>query len=99
MKFVPTALLLFCFASLTHAAPTPSQAAAPVAQTADTDNQTLPPPSTSAQKLYSAAKGDLLQIRMLLKSGRSQSSVGSGFLIGTSKLVLTNYHVVSQMAL
>ena len=59
----------------------------------------LPPPSSAAQKLYSAAKADLLQIRMLLKNGRSQSTVGSGFLIGTSKLVLTNYHVVSQMAL
>ncbi len=36
---------------------------------------------------------------MLLKSGRTQSSVGSGFLIGTSDLVVTNYHVVSQIAL
>ena len=59
----------------------------------------LPPPSSAAQKLYSAAKGDLLQIRMLLKNGRSQSSVGSGFMVGTSNLVLTNYHVVSQMAI
>ena len=59
----------------------------------------LPTPSTAAQDLYSAAKGDLLQIRMLLKNGRSQSTVGSGFLVGTSNLVLTNYHVVSQMAL
>lgn len=66
----------------------------------ETDEQaTLPPPSSTAQKLYSSAKGDLLQIRMLLKNGRSQSTVGSGFLIGTSNLVLTNYHVVSQMAL
>lgn len=66
----------------------------------ETDEQAaLPPPSTTAQKLYSSAKGDLLQIRMLLKNGRSQSTVGSGFLIGTGNLVLTNYHVVSQMAL
>jgi S1-C subfamily serine protease len=66
----------------------------------ETDEQAaLPPPSSTAQKLYSSAKGDLLQIRMLLKNGRSQSTVGSGFLIGTSNLVLTNYHVVSQMAL
>ncbi len=36
---------------------------------------------------------------MLLKNGRSQSSVGSGFLVGTSNLVVTNYHVVSQLAL
>ena len=36
---------------------------------------------------------------VLLRNGRSQSTVGSGFLIGSSRLVLTNYHVVSQMAL
>jgi serine protease Do len=63
------------------------------------ENAALPPPSSAAQKLYSAAKADLLQIRMLLKNGRSQSSVGSGFMVGTSNLVLTNYHVVSQMAI
>jgi len=62
-------------------------------------NPALPPPSSAAQNLYSKAKADLLQIRMLLKNGRSQSSVGSGFMVGTSNLVLTNYHVVSQMAL
>jgi S1-C subfamily serine protease len=66
----------------------------------ETDEQAaLPAPSSTAQKLYASARGDLLQIRMLLKNGRSQSSVGSGFMIGTSDLVLTNYHVVSQMAL
>ncbi|MES2318072.1 MAG: serine protease [Pseudomonadota bacterium] len=63
------------------------------------EDTALPPPSSAAQKLYSAAKADLLQIRMLLKNGRSQSSVGSGFMVGTSNLVLTNYHVVSQMAI
>lgn len=62
-------------------------------------NAALPPPSSAAQNLYSKAKADLLQIRMLLKNGRSQSTVGSGFMVGTSNLVLTNYHVVSQMAL
>ena len=63
------------------------------------NNAALPAPSSAAQKLYSSAKADLLQIRMLLRNGRSQSSVGSGFMVGTSNLVLTNYHVVSQMAL
>lgn len=62
-------------------------------------NTTLPPPSSAAQQLYSSAQADLLQIRMLLRNGRTQSTVGSGFLVGTSNLVLTNYHVVSQMAL
>jgi S1-C subfamily serine protease len=56
-------------------------------------------PSSTAQKLYTAARQDLLQIRVLVKSGRTQASVGSGFLIGHSDLVVTNYHVVSQIAL
>ncbi|MBB3224737.1 S1 family peptidase [Pseudoduganella umbonata] len=78
------------------AAPAPRRMPAPGAQA---DSKPLPTPSSAAQKLYAAAKADLLQVRSLLKSGRTQSSVGSGFLVGTSNLVLTNYHVVSQFAL
>ncbi|HJU99933.1 MAG TPA: serine protease [Burkholderiaceae bacterium] len=63
------------------------------------DGTALPPPSSAAQKLYASAKNDILQVRSLLRSGRTQSSVGSGFLIGTGNLVVTNYHVVSQFAL
>lgn len=55
--------------------------------------------SSAAQQLYARAQRDLLQLRVLLKNGDSQSSVGSGFLIGTTNLVVTNYHVVSQIAL
>ena len=79
--------------------PTAGGAVPPAEAPAVDEAAPLPPPSSAAQKLYSAAKGDLLQIRMLLKNGRSQSSVGSGFMVGTSNLVLTNYHVVSQMAI
>jgi serine protease Do len=87
-----------------NVARTPAPAAVPPtaipAVPGDTEEQAaLPPPSSTAQQLYASARGDLLQIRMLLRNGRSQSSVGSGFMIGTSDLVLTNYHVVSQMAL
>jgi hypothetical protein len=63
------------------------------------DKVELPAPSSSAQRLYSQAKADIVQLRSLLKNGRTQSSVGSGFLIGTSSLVVTNYHVMSQIAL
>lgn len=55
--------------------------------------------SSTAQKLYAVAKDDLLQIRTLLKNGLTQASIGSGFLVGTSDLVVTNYHVMSQIAL
>ncbi|MRX07677.1 serine protease [Pseudoduganella sp. FT25W] len=81
---------------------TPPAAAQPAATEPDAagaDAAPLPPPSSAAQHLYAAAKNDILQVRSLLKSGRTQSSVGSGFLIGTSNLVVTNYHVVSQFAL
>ena len=92
MKFSKLALILTltwgCTAA--NAQQAPASSADPVA---------LPTPSSTAQKLYSAAKADLLQVRSLLKTGRTQSSVGSGFLVGTSNLVLTNYHVVSQFAL
>ncbi|MGK5019448.1 S1 family peptidase [Janthinobacterium lividum] len=64
-----------------------------------TEHAALPPPSSAAQKLYTAARADILQVRVLLKNGRTQSSVGSGFLIGTGNLVVSNYHVVSQFAL
>ena len=80
-------------------APGSPPAATPQAPPEADTTVALPPPSSAAQSLYARAKADLLQIRMLLKNGRSQSTVGSGFLVGTSNLVLTNYHVVSQMAL
>jgi S1-C subfamily serine protease len=79
---------------------TPPATTPPAPGPGETDETaTQPTPSSSAQLLYSAARADLLQIRMLLRNGRSQSSVGSGFLVGTGNLVLTNYHVVSQLAL
>lgn len=69
------------------------------AATSAEDKVELPTPSSSAQRLYSLAKADIVQLRSLLKNGRTQSSVGSGFLIGTGDLAVTNYHVMSQIAL
>ncbi|MBP1203804.1 S1-C subfamily serine protease [Duganella sp. 1411] len=81
------------------ASPAPPAAPGTAETAAAADTAPLPPPSSAAQHLYASAKNDILQVRSLLKSGRTQSSVGSGFLIGTSNLVVTNYHVVSQFAL
>jgi S1-C subfamily serine protease len=66
-------------------APAPAPAPAPV--------------SASAERLYEQAKGQLLQVRTLLKGQDSQASVGSGFLVSDEGHILTNYHVVSQAAL
>ena len=57
------------------------------------------PASATAQALFAAARSDVLKIRTLLKSGRAQTSVGSGFLLEDSNLLLTNYHVVSRLVM
>ena len=61
--------------------------------------EVLPPVSPSAQRIYDEARGQLLQVRTLLKGQDSQASVGSGFLVSDRGHILTNYHVVSQAAL
>jgi hypothetical protein len=56
------------------------------------------PPSAAGQRIYEAARSRLVQVRTLLRGQDSQASVGSGFLVGPG-LLLTNYHVVSAVAL
>lgn len=55
-------------------------------------------PTGPGQRIYEATRPRLLQVRTLLKTQDSQSTVGSGFLVEDG-LVVTNYHVVSQFAL
>ncbi|HLL19963.1 MAG TPA: serine protease, partial [Rubrivivax sp.] len=59
-----------------------------------------PPPITGAgQRIYERTRPLLLQVRTLLKTQDSQSSVGSGFLVDDAGHLVTNYHVISQYAL
>jgi serine protease Do len=57
------------------------------------------PVPSAAEQVFAAAPGRLLQIRTLVAGAGRQSSVGSGFLVGPDGLAITNYHVVSQVAL
>ena len=72
-----------------------------LAQPAATAPVQAPPPalSTAAERVYEIAKPRILQIRTLLQAAGRQSSLGSGFLVSSEGLAITNYHVVSRFAL
>lgn len=106
-----TALAVAAFAGACAQAATPQPKPAPVAaSTAASQPEAAEPPASAAappdvpltgaaQRIYERMRPLLLQVRTLLKTQDSQSSVGSGFLVGDGTLLVTNYHVVSQYAL
>ena len=79
-------------------APAPAAPATPPASSPAADPPIERPPSSAGQRLYERTRAQLLQVRTLLKTQDSQSTVGSGFLVDASGLLVTNYHVVSQYA-
>jgi len=81
---------------LAHAASAASAASA-AEQASDTEDSGNM--SASARRIYDIGRPRLLQVRTLLRDQDSQASVGSGSLVGADGLILTNYHVVSQVAL
>ena len=93
------------WAAATAPAPRPPAPASPVTQPAAsavesaTDAEDRGNLSASARRIYDIGRPRLLQVRTLLRDQDSQASVGSGSLVGDNGLILTNYHVVSQVAL
>ena len=71
--------------------PAPSAAAVPVTASASI--------SRDAQRAYETTRDKLVQIRTLLRNSNTQASVGSGFFVSAKGLIITNFHVASQLAL
>jgi serine protease Do len=84
-------LLSLQVAGLAHAqALTPqAPATAPVA----------PMATSAAQAMWSRARTQLLRIRIVPIGQTSQASVGSGFFVSNDGLLISNFHVISLVAL
>jgi serine protease Do len=52
-----------------------------------------------ARQMYDQARSKLLQIRVVSKGRTTQTGVGSGFYVSTDGLIVTNFHVISKVAL
>jgi S1-C subfamily serine protease len=55
------------------------------------------PLSTQAQSIVESVRPSVLQVRTLPLGSDSPFSYGSGFAVGVGNLILTNYHVVSDV--
>lgn len=75
-----------------------AQAQAPAAPSGPTAAAAPIPVSRDARRAYETARDKLVQVRTVLRNTNTQAGVGSGFFVAGGLLV-TNFHVASQLAL
>jgi serine protease Do len=102
---LPTAILLLAL-TLAAGTPVPCNATRIFGDVpTPAGKEALPAPSASAKDLFSRYKDRLVQVRVLLNAANEQAALGSAFVVrspgpdGKGAWLLTNYHVISALAL
>lgn len=95
VQFVRKMDRFVCAMALVTAAACAWAATAPKTRPAAGDAQV----SAQARSLYERTRDSTAQIRVLLGASDSHAATGTGFVVGSGGLILTNYHVVADKAL
>lgn len=55
-------------------------------------------PATDTADLYDSWRNRVVQVQVIERQSQSKSGIGSGFLAGPPGFIITNYHVISDLA-